>query len=622
MDMLADILTDFHWLRPLWLLALLPLAGLLWLGRGAHTAAAWRRVVDPELLAAMAEHTSGRHGGQRWLAGLIGIVTIVALAGPTWQRAPQPVYTSQAARVIVLDLSRSMDAKDVSPSRVVRARFAALDLLDAWDDGRVGVVAFAGDAHAVVPLTEDHDTARHLLASLGTDLMPVQGSNIAAGLEHALTLLQQGGAPRGEIVLLTDSPADARAIKVAERLRDQDHRLAVVGFGSVDGAPVPAPSGGWLRRRDDSIVIAKLQPDSLQRLARAGGGVYQPMPATTLDADTITPSTLRAERGGRVADDQQSDQWQDAGVWLTLALLPLALLAFRRNGLAGVVLIGLGLHATPGHAASLDDLWRNADQRGHARLEAGDADAAARTFRDPHWRGIAAYQAGDFATAVDALEPPTSARQAYNLGNARARAGDLDGALDAYDQALSMAAPTDEDLRDDTHHNRALVEALRQQQQAQQQDQGQGEPQSGDDGDPSSDNRGQPSDSDGGTQSADSGADAGSEPPSGDNSADQSGQPDPSDPSDPSDKADGSDQSDSAPNPDDDAAATDPTEAEAAAALSEAERADAEQEQALSQWLRRVPDDPGGLLRRKFQREQQRRTQEGSATRPEDENAW
>lgn len=622
---MTDWLGEFHFLRPAWLLTALPLAWLLWRFRRTALSPAWRRVMDPALLDALVADTAGRRTAGWWLATVAGMVAIIALAGPTWQRMPQPVYASDAARVLVLDLSRSMDAADIAPSRMARARFAARDLLAAWPDGRVGVVAFAGDAHAVVPLTQDHDTARHLVASLDTDIMPVQGSNIAAGLRRAGALLDQGVGHGADIVLLTDSEPDAAALTEAKTLRESGHRLAIVGFGTPDGAPVPSPNGGWLRRANGSIVIAGLDAAGLRQLARAGGGDYQTMPATTLDAESVVRSdTPRAQRTADATEDRwQTDQWQDAGVWLTLFLLPLGLLAFRRNGLAGAVVLATVLHTQPAHAVEWESLWRNPDQRGHDALQADDPDTAAQLFRDAHWQAVAAYRAEDYAAAAAALAEPDTATQAYNRGNALARAGDLDAAIAAYDQAAQLldAAPTEvpADLPADIRHNRELVKRLREQQSDSEGDPSSSEPSPAGQDNPQSSQQDNAQSQDG----------QGQEQTQSDPS--QSGQP-----SDPTQRDKGeSAESESDGASDSDAAADDSTPAQTTdtepgettpddPAVRQAEaREQAEREQALAQWLRRVPDDPGGLLRRKFQREQQRRSIQGDTpARQDEEPAW
>ncbi|MDT8321409.1 MAG: VWA domain-containing protein, partial [Xanthomonadales bacterium] len=171
-------LEALHFIRPAWL-ALLPLVVLLpwWWQRSRRPAGDWARVCDPHLLrwlsVQQASETSRRFGP--WLAGAALLLTILALAGPSWQKIPDNAYSARDARVIALDLSRSMLAQDLRPDRLTRVRFALVDLLKSTREGQVGMVSFAGDAYVVSPLTRDMNTVGNLLPALQPDIMPVRG---------------------------------------------------------------------------------------------------------------------------------------------------------------------------------------------------------------------------------------------------------------------------------------------------------------------------------------------------------------------------------------------------------------------------------------------------------------
>uniref|UniRef100_UPI0032B0FD3E VWA domain-containing protein n=1 Tax=uncultured Abyssibacter sp. TaxID=2320202 RepID=UPI0032B0FD3E len=510
-------LGDFHFIRPLWLLALLPwLALALRTRRGGGEDIRWTRVMDPALLRALTPAAGDLKPGRldritAWAAMLGGLVGIIALAGPSWRYQPTPVFQTSQARVIVMDLSQSMNAQDLAPDRLTRARFAALDLIDALPDGRIGVVAFAGTGHSVVPLTADHRTVRHLVSTLSPELMPVPGSSIAAGLRQAEALLRQGDAPGGDVVLLTDSEPDAAARDVARQLADQGHSLTIIGFGTADGAPIPSERGGWVHGRDGKMTLARLDEPGLRRLASVGGGRYLKMSGAAL-----TPAQLGLSDapGHRTDEDfgRETRQWEDTGPWLVLALIPLMLLSFRRGApwLACLVLLVAPLPRAD--AFELNALWKNADQRGQVQLEAGEAKRAAETFDDPRWKGVAAYRAGDYATAIESFSDPATADDAYNLGNALARSGDLEAASQAYAEALAMNPD-----HEDAAFNKSLVDALKQQQDQQQQQNGE----SGEDGQ-QGDESGQQQD---GEQGADSDQQPSSESGANSDSTGQSGDP-------------------------------------------------------------------------------------------------
>jgi Ca-activated chloride channel family protein len=446
---------DLHFLSPLWLLALLPL-GLLFLAllRGDSAGNAWRHVVDPRLLALLT--VGGPSGtGHRLVLSLLAagwIIAVVALANPTFERAPVPAFRADAARVVALDLSRSMLADDLTPSRLERARYKLADILRRSEAGQVGLVAFAGDAFAVSPLTDDADTILGMLDALSPDVMPVQGSRLDLAIERAAELLQQAGAHHGEVVLLTDDAGDRRARAAAGALRADGHRLAVIGVGTTEGAAVPGV------RTSAGPVIARLDPEALRSLARAGGGVY----ATLSTGDADLRRALRDPSGSaRVLepeDPRLTESWKELGPWLSLLLLPLGALAFRRGWVAGLVLVvaNLSLMAPqPATAGGWADLWLRPEQQAQRALRDRDYRRALELASDPGRIGTARYRLGDYEGAADAFAAGDDADLHYNRGNALAAAGELEAAVAAYDEALSRRPGMPDAL-----HNKEQIEGL------------------------------------------------------------------------------------------------------------------------------------------------------------------
>ena len=198
--------SQFHFVRPWWLLAFLPLAWLVWSKWKRRVGSRnWEAICDPALLPHIL--IGNERGAKRWstlATGLCGALAILALAGPVWQKLPQPVFSTQSALVIALDLSRSMDATDVNPSRLARARFKVADILARRGEGETALLVYAGDAFTVTPLTNDAATIESQLKALTTDIMPVQGNRTDTALSKAMELLRQAGASRGDILLITD----------------------------------------------------------------------------------------------------------------------------------------------------------------------------------------------------------------------------------------------------------------------------------------------------------------------------------------------------------------------------------------------------------------------------------
>lgn len=444
----------FHFLRPAWLLALVPLVVLLVaLARRRLGAGQWARVCD----AALLPHLLGRRETRPrpWpliAAGAGGLLAILALAGPTWSRLPQPLYRDTNALVVVLDLSHEMDAPDLAPSRLTRARFKIADVLNARKADVNALLVYAGDAFTVTPLSTDVATIESQLGALGTDLMPVAGQRADLALAKAGDLLAQGGFDRGNVLLVTDRVDLHRTRPVAARLLGDGYRVSVLGVGTTQGAPIPTRSGGFYKDAHGAILVPRLDPASLAALARAGGGIYQTMRPDGADVDRLLAAfasipTARSTRGTRF----EADVWNDRGPWLLLLLLPLAALAFRRGLL--VVLLALSL-PWPRPAAAFDwtSLWQRPDQRAASALAHGDAKRAARLFRDPKWRGVADYRAGNYRAALASLAHDDSARGWYDRGNALARLGKYRQAIAAYDKSLAV-----DPHQADARFNRDLV---------------------------------------------------------------------------------------------------------------------------------------------------------------------
>ena len=308
-----------HFIRPSWLL-LLPLAimlPLLWrfLRRPSGD---WARVCDPHLLRWL---SVGQEEGQNrkfgyWLSGLGLLIALLALAGPSWQKLPDSSFSARDGRVIVLDLSRSMLAEDLRPNRLTRARFRLADLLDATEEGQTGMVAYAGDAFVVSPLTNDMNTIGNLLPALRPDIIPVGGSRADLALKMAAELLDRAGFNRGEILLVTDS-ANAADAAHARVLADRGIMTSVLGVGTVDGAPIPS-GAGFVNDRAGNVVIAKLNRVSLQAAAEAGGGRYSELGLTPReDSPWLDGGGSEFER----RDDALGERWNDTGPWLLLLLL-------------------------------------------------------------------------------------------------------------------------------------------------------------------------------------------------------------------------------------------------------------------------------------------------------------
>jgi Ca-activated chloride channel family protein len=210
--MFEQAVEAFHFLRPWWLLALVPTGLILALiSRRDSVDLQWRGVIAPSLLKHMIVTPQRRwHIKPSYLVALALGLGAVALAGPTWRRELPPFVEDNAPRMIALDVSASMGQSDVAPMRLERAKQKILDMLAARGSARTGLIAYAGGAHLVMPLTDDRRVIEPFLAALTPGLMPVQGKNPVAALALAATSLQ-GGPVAGTVLLVADGVGTADA---------------------------------------------------------------------------------------------------------------------------------------------------------------------------------------------------------------------------------------------------------------------------------------------------------------------------------------------------------------------------------------------------------------------------
>jgi Ca-activated chloride channel family protein len=595
--------SQFHFIRPLWLLALLPLAIIIWLLAVRKLGnRSWETVCDAELLPFILIGRSTQT--QRWTVGLIGLcglLAILSLAGPAWERLPQPVFRSQSALVIALDLSRSMEATDIQPSRLERARFKIIDLLKQRREGQTALLVYAGDAFVVTPLTDDTSTIESQLPALSTSLMPAQGSNTVRALKKAEQLLKQGGMSKGHVLLVTDEVDIHGTRKIISKLREQDYRISILGVGTQEGSPVTLFNGGFLKDESGSIVIPVLDSQTLHTVATSGGGIYMEIGMDDSDINSLSDyfASDQINDEGKPSEFE-TDIWMEQGPWLILILLPLAALSFRRGYMVIVIFFMLPL-PEPANAFEWQDLWQTPDQLGKQALDKGEPDAAAALFSDPAWKAAAHYRSGNFKAVEQTLENYDDAERNYNKAHAFARHGRFEEAIAAYDRALELLPQ-----HEDAQFNRDLIEKELQQQQQQSQSSSGKE---NEDQDKSSEQEQQQGAADTSQQQSD-GQDSNKDQ---DQSASDTQPIEENKGQDKKEEQNDIEQSETQSTEQDQKT----NEAEESHATSDPEKSD-EEIQANEQWLRRIPDDPGGLLRRKFQYQYQRQARKQT----EGEKTW
>tara|TARA_R110001583_G_scaffold2068_6_gene15287 strand:- start:15073 stop:17052 length:1980 start_codon:yes stop_codon:yes gene_type:complete len=644
-------LTNFHFVRPFWLLAIIVLFLVLWLLRKQQFhQSPWQNFLPPHLSGVLVEGANNiaRPAKQPWHKRLfllkpffIGLLSIIALAGPTWQKLPQPVYQTERGSVLIMDMSYSMYATDIKPNRLTRARFKAIDLLNKINEGDVGLVAYAGDAFVISPLTQDVKNIELLLPSLTPEIMPALGANPYAALTLAHEMLTNAGHLTGDIYWFTDDVDNNEISDILKWSSQYGHRLNILGVGTPSGAPIKLPSGELLKDNNGAIVVPRLPTQKLQSLASRGQGSYQTISNSDNDIDNLILNfdVLDKDKSQQQQQSQQTgDQWQEQGAWLLLLVLPLTLNYFRRGGailllpltflplffLLSFTLISPVSYAnektenTP--APSLlqktwQDLWQTNDQQAQQQYNQQNYQGAAQQFDNSQWQGSAYYKAGDYEKALEAFtqgEQADSADSLYNQGNALAQMKKHQEAIDAYEQALKK----NPDLQDAKDNMEKLKQQQKKEQEKSEQSKEKGDKSKDDKSeDEKSDDKGdKQQDKDSSQQSQDN-SDKQQEPQSSKDSSDEPQQKDEQQEQEKSEseseKKESDNESEQKQQAKQDEKSAEQNKEKTAEQIA-AEHQAKEITQKHQQLLNKVTDDPYLLLRNKMQLEYQKRRQDGT----------
>ncbi|TPH17935.1 vWA domain-containing protein [Litorilituus lipolyticus] len=515
-----QFIEHFHFVRPWWLITFSVLLLIIYvLKKQRHFNSPWQQLL-PKHLANVVLETSDNNATnkQRFFAFsspivkplIIGTCVIFALAGPAWQKLPQPVYQLERGSVLIMDMSYSMYATDIKPNRLTRARFKAIDLLNTLNEGEIGLIAYAGDAFTISPLTQDIKNIELLLPSLSPEIMPVLGANAFAALSMAHETLINAGHVTGDIYWFTDDIDNEEMSDVFDWAKTYGHRVNILGIGTPNGAPIKLNSGELLKDRSGAIVVPKLPEGKLASIAKRAQGKYSTITHGDEDIRLLVQQAKNNDTDNRTQDKkeqhlQQGDQYYEQGPWLLIIILPLVLSYFRRgvllslapivplflissvlnsqNALANNSAAEQAIQTTPqvvtdSATASThqpeskvktlwNNLWQTPDQQGQKHFEQQQYQQAANQFDNTQWQGSAHYKAGNYPKALEAFKQSESSDALYNQGNALAQMQQFDQAIDAYKKALAKD-PTLTDAKE----NIEKIEELKKQQEQQQQQQG------------------------------------------------------------------------------------------------------------------------------------------------------
>lgn len=614
--------SQFHLLRPLWLLALIPALLLFMLLLKRRLASArWHGIIDESLMPHVLDQMpSEQSRWPLWFILFAWVFTSIALAGPAWEQLPQPVKKKEDALVIVLDMSLSMAAQDVTPDRATRARQKVIDILKQRNEGLTALVVYAGDAYTVTPLTDDADTIVNLVPALSPFIMPAMGSRPDKALALADKLILDAGLTSAKFLLITDGIQSKDIRRIPKALGKKKHQLSVLTLGTKEGAPIAMQSGGFKRDGEGNIVLPKLDLGLIKQLASTLGIRWHQMSFDDADWQyLLNPPSLEDKLyssneqqdivGEQKAKERQFDLWADQGYWLIFFIVFIAALSFRRGWLLSIALF-ITLQPDTSYADLWDDAWKTKNQQAKEVFEV-EPEKAAELFEDSNWKASSYYRSKNYQQAIENFSadtndsPSEQATSHFNRGNALAHAGELEKAIEAYEQSLALNNDSP-----DASFNKSLVEQLLKNQEEQKKDDKQDS-----DNQDKSDNEQSKEDSSNQDSSnqdkseknessdKDSKEQSDQESSSNEESSDKEGSDNES-----KNKESESQQDKDSKNEQDKQAqknAKNEQESDKDSATNKANQAQAdelsrEEKQALEQWLNRIPDDPGGLLKRKF----------------------
>lgn len=661
---MIELLSNFHFIRPFWILGCVPviiLLVLMW--RFKRDEGDWKNKVDSRFVKVLSYGKNTQSSIFHFVCiSLFFILALIALAGPSWKKIEIPAIENQSATVLVWDLSPSMLAEDLKPNRLLRSRHKLKDYLSTKTDGLTALIVYSGDAHTVTPLTDDVRTISNLLDSLSPEIMPSRGSNIEQAYTLANSLIQNHAASEGSIIVLTDGISPEAEQELIKQYRSSKNKTLLWSIGTEAGAPIPVGEGRFARNLRDEIVIAKTNNASIAALAGRLRAEYVPFTANNDDLDRVKAFIASNNLSPTVSsqDTRQFDAWEEYGRFLLIPILLVFLISFRRGWLLSLVLVSALLQPQRSFASDWLNFFKTKDQQAQSAMDLENYAEATELYEQQDWKAAAAYKAGNFEQAKTLYEGELNAEGQYNLGNTLVKTRQYAEAIQAYERALEFR-PRDEA----TLNNKAIAEKLLEAQEKQQEQSQSQESEQQDQGEQNNKGNSEQNSQEQSNNSSQN-ADSDSQEPSQDES-DESNQSSSKDAKEKqetnstsentssqsesgeheqgqdTDKAINEEQQQAldqhykATDEQHDNKAIDNNHSETAhqdensdkqerSFLSAEQQQQNEEAQALEQWLRKVPDDPGQLMRNKFAQEyrDRRRQQNSRAWRkpPNEEDRW
>ena len=428
---LPAFITQFHFMRPWWLL-MLPgtLFAIVYLKNRSKVSTQWREAIAPHLFTAM---LVPRKFSSILNPATVALLTLcicgIVLAGPSWQQRASPFVQDEAILVVAIDLSYSMDQSDIQPSRLERSKHKIKDLMAKRGGARTGLVVFSGSSHAVIPLTNDPKVVENFLDALVTSMMPRKGKNLEKVLPITKRMIDDSGLP-GSLLLITDAANPNTLASYSDFFSARQDQLLILGVGTT-------------AQKDETQVQSgetffPLEVGQLKALADATSGYYQSI--TVDETDVVKLNRHINNHLSNVIDDNRP--WLDSGYYLLFPIALILLLWFRKGWnihwcLLAIVISSASISPTvEADEFNLADLWMTLDQQGYFYFKQGDYETAAQRFDNVAWQGLSYYFDENFLAAVDVWSAIDTDEGIFNLANAWAQSENYVYAVETYDWLL------------------------------------------------------------------------------------------------------------------------------------------------------------------------------------------
>lgn len=436
---------QLHFSHPEWLwgLAAIP---LVWLGyflffKPNHAMQHLDKFIDSHLLPyLLVNKQAGKRSGWKilFLWSVVWTCLVLSVAGPRWSYREIEMLSKDQSLVILLDLSESMNAADIKPSRLVRAKQKIEDLINHSQGVNLGLVAFAADPHMITPITEDKETIRHLLPTLETDLVHVQGSRLSPALEMASVMLDaEPGTNKAVLVISDGDYEDGSAMAVARKLAARGIVIHAMGVGTTEGTILLDKNGSSLKK-NGAPILSKLLKTKMEDISNAGNGSYFEGRYAG-DDEKVILQTLET-RAESIIAGKTKRLWEEHFYLLIIPVLPIFLWWFRKGVVLSVFFILL--IPTSGYAGIKEDYFMNSEEVGECALNEGNYQKSAEAFQDPYRKGVALYKSGQFAEAEKMFKQSSreevAADAAYNRGNCLVQQKKYKEAIKAYEKVLKQ----------------------------------------------------------------------------------------------------------------------------------------------------------------------------------------